>query len=214
VGNRLATRHIKAAQALARQWWISLPDPDLAYLAEGTREFWDYLRDLRWAQHFALLNRAEMMDRVVDCFQDWIGAAVAAAETIDCHHNYTTGEHHFGKDVWLSRKGAIDASAGTPGLIPGSMGTRSYVVTGKGNRLALNSSPHGAGREHSRSAARRTFTRAQLDAAMTGIEWRRTDAFLDEIPGAYKDIGTVMDDASDLVEIRHTLRQIVNVKGG
>ena len=213
VGNRLATRHIKVAQALARQWWITLPDPDLAYLAEGTREFWDYLRDLRWAQHFALLNRAEMMDRVVECFQDWIGAAVEATERIDCHHNYTERERHFGKDVWLSRKGAIDASAGTPGLIPGSMGTRSYVVTGKGNPVALNSSPHGAGRAHSRSSARRTFTRAQLDTAMAGIEWRRTDAFLDEIPAAYKDVDVVMNDAKDLVEIRHTLRQIVNVKG-
>lgn len=213
VGNRLAARHIKVAQALARQWWIPLPDPDLAYLVEGTREFSEYLRDLHWAQHFALLNRAEMMDRVIGCLQDWTGAAVEAAESVNCHHNYTARERHFGKDVWVSRKGAIDASAGTPGLIPGSMGSRSYVVTGKGSRLALNSSPHGAGREHSRSAARRTFTRAQLDAAMTGIEWRRTDAFLDEIPGAYKDIDVVMNDAKDLVEIRHTLRQLVNVKG-
>ncbi|SRR5216683_2209992 len=213
VGNRLATRHIKIAQDLARKWWISLPDPDLAYLVEGTREFWDYIGDLRWAQHFALLNRAEMMDRVIGCFQEWTGASVDATETVNCHHNYTTQEKHFGKDVWLSRKGAIDASAGTPGLIPGSMGTRSYVVSGKGNRLALNSSPHGAGREYSRSAARKAFTRDQLDAAMTGIEWRRTDAFLDEIPGAYKDIDVVMNDAKDLVEIRHTLRQILNVKG-
>jgi tRNA-splicing ligase RtcB len=115
--------------------------------------------------------------------------------------------------VWLSRKGAIDASAGTPGLIPGSMGTRSYVVTGKGNRLALNSSPHGAGREYSRSAARKKFSRDELDAAMTGIEWRHTDAFLDEIPGAYKDIDVVMADAADLVQVRHVLRQILNVKG-
>jgi tRNA-splicing ligase RtcB (3'-phosphate/5'-hydroxy nucleic acid ligase) len=113
----------------------------------------------------------------------------------------------------VSRKGAIDASAGKPGLIPGSMGTRSYVVTGKGSRVALNSSPHGAGREYSRNAARKTFSRAQLDAAMEGIEWRRTSAFLDEIPAAYKDIDVVMEDAKDLVEIRHTLRQIVNVKG-
>ena len=115
--------------------------------------------------------------------------------------------------MWLSRKGAIDASLATPGLIPGSMGTRSYVVTGKGSMLSLNSSPHGAGRNYSRSAARKTFTRNQLEAAMEGIEWRHTDAFLDEIPGAYKDIDRVMADAADLVEIRHTLRQIVNVKG-
>jgi tRNA-splicing ligase RtcB len=213
VGNRLAGKHIKVAKDLARRWWIPLPDPDLAYLVEGTGEFSAYLRDLHWAQHFALLNREEMMDRAVACLGKWIAEPVVAEKTVDCHHNYTAREKHFGKDVWVSRKGAIDASAGTPGLIPGSMGTRSYVVTGKGSRVALNSSPHGAGREYSRNAARKTFSRAQLDAAMAGIEWRRTSAFLDEIPAAYKDIDGVMEDAKDLVEIRHTLRQVVNVKG-
>jgi tRNA-splicing ligase RtcB len=213
VGNRLAVKHIKIAQDLARRWWIKLPDPDLAYLVEGTGEFSAYLRDLHWAQHFALLNREEMMDRAVGCLGKWIGEPVTPAETVNTHHNYTARENHFGKEVWLSRKGAIDASAGTPGLIPGSMGTRSYVVTGKGSRVALNSSPHGAGRQYSRTAARKTFSRAQLDVAMEGIEWRRTSAFLDEIPAAYKDVDVVMDDAKDLVEIRHTLRQIVNVKG-
>jgi tRNA-splicing ligase RtcB (3'-phosphate/5'-hydroxy nucleic acid ligase) len=213
VGNKLATRHIKIAQNLAKKWWIPLSDPDLAYLVEGTPEFWNYIGDLRWAQHFALLNRAEMMDRVIGCFGEWIGIDVEATETVNCHHNYTTQEKHFGKDVWLSRKGAIDASAGTPGLIPGSMGTRSYVVSGKGNRLALNSSPHGAGREYSRTAARKAFTRDQLDAAMAGIEWRQTDAVLDEIPAAYKSIDQVMADAADLIDVRHELRQIVNVKG-
>ena len=225
VGNKLATRHIKVALAWCERAWIQLPDPDLAYLVEGSDEFWAYLRDLRWAQHFALLNREEMMARVAWCLADFMGREVPAEETIQCHHNYTeqmSGDlMHSGKSrprgrpghVWLSRKGAIDASSGKPGLIPGSMGTASYVVTGKGNKLSLNSSPHGAGREYSRSAARRTFTRAQLDAAMQGIEWRQTDAFLDEIPGAYKDIDQVMADAADLVEVRHTLRQIVNVKG-
>jgi tRNA-splicing ligase RtcB len=213
VGNKLAQQHIRIAQDLCQRWWISLPDPDLAYLVEGTNEFWAYIRDLRWAQHFALLNRAEMMHRVIDCVQDWSGEPAESLEIAQCHHNYTEREHHFGKDVWLSRKGAIDASEGTPGLIPGSMGTRSYVVVGKGNRLSLNSSPHGAGREYSRTAARKKFTRAELDKAMEGIEWRRTDAFLDEIPGAYKPIDVVMADAADLVEVRHTLRQIVNVKG-
>lgn len=214
VGNKLAVKHIKIAQHLCKRWWISLPDPDLAYLVEGTDEFWAYIRDLRWAQHFALLNRREMMNRTARCLEKWIGSPLdALCEQIECHHNYTEQEHHFGKDVWLTRKGAIDASAGRDGLIPGSMGTASYVVTGKGNRLALNSSPHGAGRNYSRSVARKTFTRAQLDAAMEGIEWGRSDAFLDEIPGAYKPIDQVMADAADLVEIRHTLRQIVNVKG-
>src|SRR5215813_12265587 len=213
VGNKIAQRHIKVAAELAAKYWIKLPDPDLAYLAEGTDEFWSYIRDLRWAQHFALLNREEMMHRVVDCFGDWVGRRVVPEETVNTHHNYTERETHFGKQVWLSRKGAIDASEGKPGLIPGSMGTRSYVVTGKGNRLALNSSPHGAGREYSRSAARKKFGRAQLDAAMAGIEWRKTDAFLDEIPGAYKDIDVVMEDSKDLVDTRHVLSQIVNVKG-
>jgi tRNA-splicing ligase RtcB len=214
VGNKLAMKHIKVAQDQCRNRSISLPDRDLAYLVEGEPEFWAYIRDLRWAQHFALLNRAEMMHRVEQCFEDWIGAAIdEGREEVNCHHNYTAQETHFDKEVWLSRKGAIDASAGTPGLIPGSMGTRSYVVEGKGNRLALNSSPHGAGREYSRTAARKKFTRDDLETAMHGIEWRHTDAFLDEIPGAYKDVDVVMADAADLVEVKHTLRQIVNVKG-
>jgi len=213
VGNRIAGAHIQAAQEYDARNWIVLPDRDLAYLVEGTVEFDRYITELRWAQRFAFLNREEMMDRVVAQVEEWIGRPVIEAERVNCHHNYTEKEHHYGKDVWLSRKGAIDASAGVPGLIPGSMGTASYVVTGKGNRLALNSSPHGAGREYSRSAARRTFTRDQLDEAMAGIEWRQTDAFLDEIPQAYKPIDQVMADAADLVEVRHTLRQIVNVKG-
>jgi tRNA-splicing ligase RtcB len=224
VGNKLAVKHIKIALAQCERRWITLPDPDLAYLVEGEPEFWDYIRDLRWAQEFAALNRAEMMDHVIGCVSAWAGEDVPGEETIGCHHNYTeqmTGDlltrwkrpkGHSGH-VWLSRKGAIDASAGQPGLIPGSMGTRSYIVTGLGNPLSLNSSPHGAGREYSRSAARKTFTRDQLDAAMEGIEWGRSDAFLDEIPGAYKPIDVVMADAADLVEVQHTLCQIVNVKG-
>lgn len=224
-GNKLAVKHIKVAQKLCEQWWIPLSDPDLAYLVEGTNEFWSYIRDLRWAQHFALLNRDEMMARIVDCLSGFLGEQVREEEVIRCHHNYTeemTDElarrwrakapRGSGR-IWLSRKGAIDATEGKPGLIPGSMGTASYVVTGKGNQLALNSSPHGAGRMYSRSKARKTFSRQQLDTAMTGIEWRHTDAFLDEIPQAYKPVEQIMADAADLVEIRHTLRQIVNVKG-
>lgn len=214
VGNRIAQHHIKVAQGLCKQWWIALPDRDLAYLVEGTEEFSTYIRELQWAQRFALLNREEMMDRVATSFAHWAGIdEVQPRDQINCHHNYTTQERHFGKDVWLSRKGAIDASDGVAGLIPGSMGTRSYVVVGKGNRLALNSSPHGAGRAYGRRAARRAFTHDDLRAAMTDIEYRDTDAFVDEIPAAYKDIDVVMDDAKDLVEVRHVLRQIVNVKG-
>jgi tRNA-splicing ligase RtcB (3'-phosphate/5'-hydroxy nucleic acid ligase) len=213
VGNKIAMHHIKVAQDLCRKWWIDLPDPDLAYLVEGTDEFWAYIRELRWAQHFALLNREEMMDRVLTCFQAWAGAEVLESERINCHHNYTVQEKHFGKNVWLSRKGAIDAGKGVPGLIPGSMGTRSYVVEGKGNRLALNSSPHGAGREYGRRHAQRTFTYDQLVESMEGIEWSGSKEFIDEIPSAYKDVEVVMEDAKDLVEVRHVLRQIVNVKG-
>jgi tRNA-splicing ligase RtcB (3'-phosphate/5'-hydroxy nucleic acid ligase) len=213
VGNKIAQRHIKVAAALCEKWWINLPDPDLAYLVEGTDEFDHYIRELRWAQHFALLNRDEMMDRVVRQLAEHMGDDVTEVERVQCHHNYTSRERHFGKDVWLSRKGAIDASEGTAGLIPGSMGTASYVVSGLGNPLSLNSSPHGAGRVYSRSKARKTFTGDQLREAMKGIEYRDSDAFLDEHPGAYKDVDVVMADAKDLVEVRHTLRQIVNVKG-
>lgn len=212
VGNKLATQHIRVAQEQCKKRWIDLPDRDLAYLVEGDPEFSSYLEALRWAQEFARLNREEMMHRVSDAFTAWSGP-FDPVEVIDCHHNYTVREQHFGKSVWLSRKGAIDAAEGVRGLIPGSMGTRSYVVTGKGNRLALDSSPHGAGRHHSRAAARRMFDRADLDARMEGIAWGDSDAFLDEHPDAYKDIDVVMEDAAALVRIDHTLRQIVNVKG-
>lgn len=213
VGNKIATHHIGVAQRAAKQWWIDLPHPDLAYLTEGTPEFTRYIRELRWAQHFALLNREEMMDRVARQLGEFVGEQVIEHERINCHHNFTEKEKHFGKEVWVSRKGAIQADLGRPGLIPGSMGTASYVVEGLGNPLSLNSSPHGAGREHSRSAARKLFTHEQLREAMAGIEYRDTDAFLDEIPAAYKPIDRVMEDAADLVTIRHTLRQLVNVKG-
>ncbi|WP_309238300.1 RtcB family protein [Actinoplanes aureus] len=213
VGNKIASHHIRVAQEIMTQRRITLPDRDLAYLTEGTEEFAAYLHELRWAQSFALANRDEMMDRVVACFAAFVGGPVEELERVQCHHNYTEQETHFGKQVWLSRKGAINAAAGVPGLIPGSMGDASYVVTGRGNEQALNSSPHGAGRSYSRSKARKTFTRQQLREAMKGIEFRDTDAFLDEIPQAYKPIDVVMRDAADLVEIRHTLRQLVNVKG-
>ena len=212
VGNKLAQKHIKVAQEQCARRWIQLADPDLAYLVEGEPEFWAYMEALRWAQKFAYLNREEMMARVIARFEEWHGP-VNAGVTVNCHHNYTEREKHFGKDVWLSRKGAIDATEGTLGLIPGSMGDLSYVVRGKGNRLALNSSPHGAGRNHSRAAARKLFTRDDLDARMDGIAWGESNAFLDEHPNAYKPIDQVMSDAADLVEVVHTLRQFVNVKG-
>ena len=213
VGNKMAQHHIKVAQRLCERWWIPLPDRDLAYLVEGTDEFDAYLRDLRWAQHFALLNRQEMMHRVELAASAWVGFELMVSTEVNCHHNYTERERHYGKDVWLSRKGAIDARAGRLGLIPGSMGTRSYVVEGLGRAQSFNSAPHGAGRQLSRSAAKRTFSHEQLRESMTGIEFRDTAAFIDEIPQAYKPIDVVMEDAADLVRVRHTLRQLVNVKG-
>ncbi|MDR1440928.1 MAG: RtcB family protein [Bifidobacteriaceae bacterium] len=213
VGNKIATQHIQVARSLMKRWWIELEDPDLAYLVQGTEEFWAYIRELRWAQDFALANRAEMMNRVVQAFTDWIGEPVERVQEIQCHHNYTVQESHHGKKVWVSRKGAIDAHQGVWGLIPGSMGTASYVVQGKGSAPALYSAPHGAGRAHSRSQARQLFTQDDLRAAMAGIEFRDGQAFIDEIPAAYKDISTVMADAAPLVDVRHVLRQIVNVKG-
>jgi tRNA-splicing ligase RtcB len=213
VGNKIAQHHIAVAARLCKKAGIDLPDRDLAYLTEDTDEFWQYIAQLRWAQDFAAANREEMMDRVVDAVAEHMGEDVVEQERVNCHHNFTEQEEHYGRTVWVSRKGAIKADVGDPGLIPGSMGTASYVVVGKGNRESLNSSPHGAGRNHSRSAARRLFTRAQLREAMAGIEYRDTDAFIDEIPAAYKDIDQVMADAADLVEVRRTLRQIVNVKG-
>lgn len=213
IGNKIAMHHIEKAKAFCQKAYIKLEDPDLAYLVEGTAEFTDYIADLNWAQEFALLNREEMMDRLIKDFSHFMGSGVKELERINCHHNFTVKEKIFGKEVWLSRKGAINANKGVMGLIPGSMGTASYVVEGKGNHMSFSSSPHGAGRVYSRSQARKTFTIDQLKEAMKGIEYRETDAFLDEIPQAYKDIDQIMKDADDLVEIKHTLRQIVNVKG-
>ena len=211
VGNKIAQKHIAIARELCEG--VELPHRDLAYLTEGTDEFDAYIREMQWAQTYALLNREEMMDRVERQVAEWVGGEVQRVEEINCHHNYTEREHHYGRDVWLSRKGAINAEAGRPGLIPGSMGTASYVVVGRGDTASLCSAPHGAGRAYSRSRARRTFTAEDLRVAMAGIEYRDTDAFIDEIPAAYKDIDQVMADAVDLVEVRHVLRQLVNVKG-
>ena len=213
VGNKIAQHHIGVAQRVSRKNQIYLPHPDLAYLEEGTPEFERYIAELRWAQHFALLNREEMMDRVTTRFGHWVRGRVRELERINCHHNFTQQETHYGKSVWVSRKGAIKAGPGDPGLIPGSMGTASYVVEGRGNPASLNSSPHGAGREYSRNAARKAFSLEELKKAMRGIEFRASEAFIDEIPAAYKPIDQVMHDAADLVTVRHKLRQLVNVKG-
>lgn len=213
VGNKIAQHHIKVAQEYCARHYIDLPHRDLAYLVEGTQQFSRYIKELNWAQDFAAQNRYEMMTRVVEQVEKVLHDVVVTKEYISCHHNYTEPEMHGGKRVWLSRKGAIDATKGTLGLIPGSMGDKSYVVVGKGNAAALNSAPHGAGRVHSRSAARKLFTQDDLRERMAGVEYRDTAEFIDEHPLAYKAIDVVMEDAADLVAIKHTLRQILNVKG-
>ncbi|MGY1738033.1 RtcB family protein [Geodermatophilus sp. SYSU D00684] len=213
VGNKLASKHIRVAQERTRARGVAVPDRDLAYLEEGEPEFDAYVEALRWAQRFAALNREEMMDRVADQVSRFMTEEVRREQVVQCHHNYTERESHYGREVWLSRKGAIAARPGQWGLIPGSMGAASYVVVGRGDAASLTSAPHGAGRAFSRSAARKRFSRADLDRRMSGIAWGRSDAFLDEHPEAYKSIDVVMADAADLVEIRHTLRQVVNVKG-
>ncbi len=213
VGNKIARKHIQIAQSLMSKWWIPLTDNDLAYFVAGTPEFDSYLTDLHWAQRFAFLNREEMMDRFNDCLSEFMGEAVDEIQRINCHHNYTEREEHCGRTVWLTRKGAVRADVGRYALIPGSMGTASYVVEGKGNVASLRSAPHGAGRRFSRTEARRRFNAEDLESRMAGIVYRPGDAWIDEIPDAYKDIDQVMADSSDLVEIKHKLRQVLNVKG-
>ncbi|WIC89697.1 RtcB-like RNA ligase [Rhodococcus phage Maselop] len=215
VGNKIAQKHIRVAQKLMETWHITLEDRDHAYLPQGTPEFTEYLRELRWAQAFAMENRAEMMDRFIQCFAEWLGVPEGSVEhdRINTHHNYTERVEVGGEDVWLTRKGAIDASVGKKGIIPGSMGTRSYIVIGKGSEKGLHSAPHGAGRKFSRAEARRRFTADDLADRMQGIEYLHGEEWIDEIPDAYKDIDQVMHDAQDLVMITHELRQIMNVKG-
>lgn len=212
IGNKLASRHIKAAKKLMDQMFISLADPDLAYLPQSVPQFGEYIRDLLWAQKFALLNREEMMDRAFDQLRRLVPIA-EEGERINCHHNFTQREHHMGANVWVTRKGAIQMREGQQGVIPGSMGTRSYIVSGLGNRESFESAPHGAGRRMSRGEARKRFTMADLNASMEGIEARLRPSIIDEIPGAYKDIDMVMDRSKSLVRIDHTLRQVLNVKG-
>jgi len=173
---------------------------------------------LTWAQEYARLNRDEMMDRVMMVLSEAFYGTPGRTrdlemQRINCHHNFTQLETHFGEQVWVTRKGAIEARRGMWAMIPGSVGTRSYIVTGLENPMAFNSAPHGAGRRYSRTKARQLFTMADLDRAMDAIEFRRSKALLDEIPSAYKDIDEVMEHARTLVEVRHVLKQFLNVKG-
>lgn len=214
VGNKIANHYIKIAQEHAIKNFIELPDIDLAYLVEGTEEFENYQRDLHWAQEFARLNRDEMMDRFIEEVRRGVGQETSIeVERINCHHNFTQMENHFSQNVWITRKGAIEATEGKMAMIPGSMGTRSYIVKGLGCNMSFNSAPHGAGRRFSRGEARKRYTMEDFDKAMVGIEHRRADVLLDEIPQAYKDIDEVMENAKELVEIKYTLKQILNCKG-
>ena len=218
IGNQLASRHIKVAQQLMDQFHISLKDRDLAYLPEKTKEFDTYIADLLWAQNFARLNREEMMDRVlIEMSYTLYGEAGHQSEIelerINCHHNFTQKEAHMGQNVWLTRKGAIQMRQGQMGIIPGSMGTRSYIVSGLENPLSYHSAPHGAGRRFSRNEARKRFTMEDFEQAMQGIECRHSAELIDELPMAYKDIDEVMENSKELVKIEYVLRQIVNVKG-
>lgn len=218
IGNKIGTHYIKVAQEYCKKHFIELPDEDLAYLVEGTQEYDDYLKDLHWAQEFAMQNRNEMMDRFMTEMSFHIYNADGHQSEIEkrrinCHHNFTNMEHHMGANVLVTRKGAIKMSEGDWGMIPGSMGTRSYIVSGRANIPSFHSAPHGAGRRMSRHEAQRTFTKENLQAAMKGIEYRDSDVLIDEIPGAYKDIDIVMKYAEPLVNVEFTLKQIVNCKG-
>lgn len=214
VGNQLANIHIDGAKALMQRYFIELPDPDLAYLAESTDEFSNYIRDMLWSQEYAMRNRQRMMCLVRDCIDVFMGRPIGLVDIINCHHNFTEREHHMGKNVWLTRKGAIRAREGDRGVIPGSMGAASYIVKGKGNAASFCSCSHGAGRRMSRGQARRELDRETLVAAMAGKAWNGdAETLIDEDPRAYKDIDEVMAAQADLVEIEHRLHQVLNYKG-
>lgn len=216
IGNKLASRHIKDAKALAADRQTFLEDKDLAYFTEQDEGFDLYIGDMLACQDWAMANRQLMLDRALAAFKKFMGdRPYREVQRINCHHNFTQKEVHDGREVWVTRKGAIKADVGDKGIIPGSMGTRSYIVSGLGNSDAFCSCSHGAGRVHSRSAAKKLFTEQDLETAMEGKVWNRDSAtaLVDEIPQAYKDIDVVMKDQKDLVSTDHVLRQILNMKG-
>jgi tRNA-splicing ligase RtcB (3'-phosphate/5'-hydroxy nucleic acid ligase) len=214
VGNAIGTMFIELARQEALRNDANLPDRDLAYFEEGSRYFGDYVRAVGWAQQFARLNREVMMKRVIEAAKTVIVKRFQShIEAVDCHHNYVQQEHHFGVDVYVTRKGAVSAQAGELGIIPGSMGARSYIVRGKGHPESFASCSHGAGRAMSRGEAKRRFTLADHRAATVGVECRKDKDVIDETPAAYKDIDAVMAAQHDLVEVVHTLKQVVCVKG-
>jgi tRNA-splicing ligase RtcB len=214
VGNRIGSYFISLAKEDMRKHFINLPDVNLSYLSEGTEYFDDYVEAVGWAQNFAKVNRWLMMNRVLKAMEDTTRIHCYGKESvIDCHHNYVKQEEHFGETVYVTRKGAVRAREGDLGIIPGSMGARSYIVEGKGNADSFMSCSHGAGRRMSRRQAKETFTLEDHAVATKGVECRKDEDVIDETPAAYKDIDAVMAAQSDLVSIKHTLKQVICVKG-
>jgi tRNA-splicing ligase RtcB len=214
VGNAIGRYFIELAREDMRKWFINLPDKDLAYFAEGTEHFEDYWFAVGWAQRFAFKNREIMMENAIKALREVITKPFEArVKAVNCHHNYVEKEEHYGEEVFVTRKGAVRARVGEYGIIPGSMGAKSFIVKGKGNEESFCSCSHGAGRVMSRTEAKKKFTVADQIAQTSGVECRKDAAVIDEIPAAYKDIDAVMHAQRDLVEVVHTLRQVVCVKG-
>jgi tRNA-splicing ligase RtcB (3'-phosphate/5'-hydroxy nucleic acid ligase) len=215
IGNRIGSYFIERAKADMRRWFINLPDQDLAYLPQGSELFDDYLHAVEWAQGYARKNRELMMQNTIDALRNLgtLPAFEAHLEAVNCHHNYISWEHHYGENVIVTRKGAVRARLGELGIIPGSMGAKSFIVRGKGNPESFTSCSHGAGRTMSRTKAKKLFSVADHEAATTGVECRKDTDVIDETPGAYKAIDDVMAAQADLVEIVYTLKQVVCVKG-
>ena len=213
IGNAIGSYFIELARRDAERAQLHLPDRDLAYFAEGAQHFDDYVEAVGWAQDYARANREEMMELVIDAMHRHLPPFEATDEAVNCHHNYVEHESHYGEQVWLTRKGAIRAGRGELGIIPGSMGARSYIVRGTGSAESFQSCAHGAGRRMNRNAAQKQFSVADLQVQTEGVICRKDKGVLDEIPGAYKNIDEVMANQADLVEVVHTLKQVLCVKG-
>ena len=214
IGNRIGNHFIEKAQTECAKWFIDLPERDLAFFPEGTPGFDEYTQAVAWAQTFALVNREVMMARVLTALSRSLRRTVSALENaVNCHHNYVEREHHYGADVWVTRKGAVRAGKGELGIIPGSMGAKSFIVRGLGNKESFLSCSHGAGRAMSRTKAKKHFSLDDHIKATAHVECRKDPSVIDETPGAYKSIEAVMEAQRDLVEVVHTLRQVVCVKG-
>ncbi|HEV7242524.1 MAG TPA: RtcB family protein [Thermoanaerobaculia bacterium] len=213
VGNRIGSYFIELAKQDMRKFYVNLPDANLAYLPQGTEHFDDYVTAVHWAQDFAMWNRRLMMDAVVDAARSVLPPFETTEDVVNCHHNYVAVENHYGENVFVTRKGAVRAREGDLGIIPGSMGAKSFIVRGKGNPESFHSCSHGAGRSMSRAEAKRRFTVEDHVKATAGVECRKDAEVIDETPAAYKPIEAVMAAQADLVDVVHTLRQVVCVKG-